>query len=124
LTPEEIEALTLEQFEALEERRQIRNRYTRFNAGLITSALCNSRLSGDAEPMSPFDFLPGFEDPEAEERERDRKLARNAVRQTLTRAKSPADAKNKARLLVKRMRADGIEDPEDLILEVFPGMEL
>lgn len=115
--------MTLPQLEALEERRNISIRHARFNAALTTSALINLHRSQDSEPVSPYDFLPGFErDKEAEEKEKLEKSIVHGIKIAF------AEMKNKSRdeilrerdAMVKRMKANGIENPEELIRRAYP----
>lgn len=122
---EEFQELTLAQIEALEERRAITVRHARFNAALISSTLVNLNRPPDSEALSPFDFLAGYErDPEEEER----RAARNAVKKAVAiaftemRHLPPERIQAEKVAMIARMREDGVDDPEELIREVFPGL--
>lgn len=119
--------LTFPQFEALEERRTIRIRHERFNAALIASGLYNVNRHGDAEPLSPFDFLPGYEaDEQVKEAERERKAIIRGIRQTLGRLpKGENTPERVAELVVKmkeRLRANGHDDADAIMTEAFPNL--
>lgn len=125
LTWTEFQDITLAQYEALEERRMIAVRHSRFNAALTASVVFNAHRSEDSEPLSPFDFLPGFErDPDEEEAEKLRKSAKHAIAVAFSEM-GELSAHNvqveKARM-IHRMKANGVEDPEELIREVFPDL--
>lgn len=122
---DEFQDMTLAQFEALEDRRATAIRHARFNAALITSALVNVNLSGEADALSPFDFLPGYElDPEEIEKAKLRKSTKRAI--ALHFAQMPGASmeevlEEKARV-IQRLTASGIEDAEELIREVYPDL--
>ena len=125
VTWSEFQDLTLAQIEALEERRSIEVRHARFNAALVSSTLINLNRPSDSEPVSPFDFLAGFElEPEEEERQKLRKSVKQAVALAFTQMKgaSPDAIQAEKAAMIGRMRASGIEDPEELIREVFPSL--
>jgi hypothetical protein len=125
LTWAEFEELTLAQLEALEERRAIEVRQGRFNAALITSTLINSHRAEDSDPISPFDFLAGFErDEEEEERDKLRTSIKRAVALAFAqmRGLGPEAVQAEKAAMIQRMTASGVEDPEGLIREVFPEL--
>jgi hypothetical protein len=110
--------------EALEERRTIAIRHDRFNAALITSALINANRSADSASVSPFDFLPGFDNEEEDEKQKTRRSVKHAIAIAFTQMKGmsrEAVLIEKA-AMVERMKANGVEDPEGLIREVFPEL--
>ncbi len=118
--------MTLAQLEALEERRAIALRHSRFNAALIGSILINSHRAAESDSVSPFDFLAGFErDPEEVEKEKLRQSVKSAIALTLGHmaAKSPEELQKIVRDMIDRMRGNGIENPEELVREVFPELE-
>jgi hypothetical protein len=116
--------ITLAQLEALEERRAISIRHERFNAALITSALINANRSADSQSVSPFDFLPGFDRPEEDEKEKIRRSVKHAIAIAFTqmKGKTREEILEEKTKMVSRMKANGIEDPEGLIREVFPEL--
>jgi hypothetical protein len=116
--------ITLAQLEALEERRAISIRHERFNAALITSALINANRSADSASVSPFDFLPGFDRPEEDEKQKTRRSVKHAIALAFTqmKGKSREEILEEKSKMVARMKANGIEDPEGLIREVFPEL--
>jgi len=117
--------LTLPQLEALEERRAIEVRQGRFNAALITSALINANRTADSEAVSPFDFLAGYErDPEEEEARKLRRSTKQAIAAAFVdMAGQPREQILAARArMVEQMTANGVEDADGLIREVFPEM--
>jgi hypothetical protein len=122
LTWTEFLELTLAQLEALEERRAIAIRHDRFNAALVTSALINANRSSDSPAVSPFDFLPGFENEEEDEKQKLRRSVKHAIAIAFTqmRDKSREDVLREKAAMCERMKANGIDDPEELIREVFP----
>ena len=127
LTWDDFQSLTLAQFEALEERRAAHIRQHRFNAALITSTVYNAHRSTDSQPLEVWDFIAGMEKSEDErEAERVRKEMRRTVGEVLTRvATEPMEkVQEVTRHLIARLEENGIEDPRELIKEVFPSMEL
>jgi hypothetical protein len=110
--------------EALEERRTIAIRHDRFNAALITSALINANRSADSASVSPFDFLPGFDNEEEDEKQKTRRSVKHAIAIAFTQMKgmSREDVLTEKAAMVERMKANGVEDPEGLIREVFPEL--
>jgi hypothetical protein len=117
--------LTLAQLEALEERRTIAVRHERFNAALITSTLINAHRSEESDAISPFDFLAGFEtDPEEVEKQKARAAIKHAIALAFTqmRGLGPEAAQKEKLAMVERMKANGVEDAEELIREVFPDL--
>jgi hypothetical protein len=121
----EFEALTLAEFEALEERRSIAIRHARFNAALVVSTLFNVNRGEDTPSMSPFDLIAGFEE---DEEERERATLRRSVRQAVALAfmemkgATPAQLQAEKMAMIARMKASGIEDPEEIIREVYPNL--
>jgi hypothetical protein len=111
------------QLEALEARRATAIRYERFNTGIIAAAIINRSLPEGTEPVSPFDFLVGFErDPAEVEREKARKSW-----QAVTRGKvaglfgvNEGQAADARRALVKQITQAGIDDAEELVGEIWP----
>lgn len=127
MTWTEFNNLTLAEFEALEDRRAVALRHSRFNAALITATIFNAHRSSDSEPVEVWDFLSGYERTEEERtRERHRKEMRRTVGTVLSRvATEPMETvRNVTARLIQRLSDNGIEDPKALILEVFPSMEL
>jgi hypothetical protein len=111
--------------EALEERRAIEVRHARFNAALVTSALCNANRAADSEAVTPFDFLAGFErDPDEMEAEKRRRSTKQAIAAAFVEMAGQPKEKilaERARM-VESMTANGVEDADGLIREVFPEM--
>ena len=125
ITWPEFQELSLAQIEALEERRTIAVRHERFNAALVASTLININRPADTEAVSPFDFLAGYDrDPEEEERLKLRKSVKQAVALAFTEMKGvPAEViQAEKAAMIGRMRDSGIDDPEELIREVFPEL--
>jgi hypothetical protein len=123
LTWAEFEALTLAQLEALDERRAIEIRHARHDAAFIVSAIYNASLGPGVEPLSPFDFLPGFEpDPEEREREQARKAIVSSIRQTLAMLPTPEAVRTMRDKIVTRLKAQGYTDAEDIIREAYPNL--
>jgi hypothetical protein len=124
LTWAEFLEITLAQLEALEERRTIAIRHQRFNAALITSALINANRAADSPSVSPFDFLPGFDNPEDDEKDKTRRSIKHAIAIAFTqmRGKSHEEIQAEKAAMIQRMEANGVEDPEELIREVFPEL--
>jgi hypothetical protein len=125
LTAEEFNQLTLSQYDELEDRRAIGIRYGRFNAGLVASFIFNaSGAASEGEAIEPWDFLPGYEDEEGKEKERERRRMRLDVKKAIMRVatRSPEEVRKVTDTIVQRLRDNGVEDPEDLIREVFPEM--
>ena len=125
ITWEEFQELTLAQIEALEDRRSVYVRHARFNAALVASTLVNVNRPPDTEALSPFDFLAGYEkDPEEEERQKLRKSVKHAVAMAFTEMKglSPEAIQAEKAAMVLRMKDSGVDDPEELIREVFPSL--
>jgi hypothetical protein len=125
LTWTEFQDITLAQFEALEERRMIAVRHSRFNAALTASVVYNAHRGEDSEALSPFDFLPGFErDAEEEEAEKMRKSAKHAIAVAFSQMDglSAHQVRVEKARMIHRMKLNGVEDPEELIREVFPDL--
>jgi hypothetical protein len=115
----------LAQWEALEERRTIEVRYRRFDAALVTATLHNINRSEEVDAISPFDFLPGFEtDPETAEKEKLRKSVKHAIALVFASmgSRTADEIQAEKAKMITRMRGQGIEDPEELIREVFPTL--
>lgn len=101
-------------------------RQHRFNAALITAAIVNcNRVSEDSPAMSPFDFLPGFErDPAEEERQK----LRASVKRTIAFVFAQMFGKTREQVLeekakmIARLTENGIDDPVELIREVYPDL--
>lgn len=117
--------MTLPELEALEDRRMVAVRHARFNAALSASAVYNAHRGEDTDPLSPFDFLPGFErDPEEVEAEKSRKAVKQAVGVAFAEMKGATAEQVRAEKvrMIERMKANGIEDAEELIREVYPDI--
>jgi hypothetical protein len=117
--------LTTAQYEALEERRKIRIRYDRFNTALVASVLINSHR-GNRDPISPYDFLAGYEaDPEDIERQKTRDSIKEGIAARLKKMMGSTAGEVKAECLaiIARLAANGVEDPEGLLREVYPDYE-
>ena len=114
--------LTLPEFEALEERRMVGVRHARFNAGLITATYYNAHRSEDTEPLEVWDFIPGFErEPGEIEREKLQRSIRSGVLVAFTRMGKVTveQARLEAAAMIERMKANGTEDADALVREVF-----
>jgi hypothetical protein len=130
ITWAEFQELTLAEFEALENRREIRIRHARFNAALTTSVIFNANRPADSRPVSPFDFLAGFEDNEGEkEREEKRRSIKRSVAlafiemRNLDGSRLNSDqVQDEKRKMIERMKENGVEDPEEIIREVYPDL--
>lgn len=126
LTAEEFERLTLPEFEALEERRAIRLRYERFNSALVVSTLYNiNRASADADPLDPFDLVPGIErDIEQEEKDKRRREIKREVTAAFLEMKGNTQDEVQAakKAIIANLTKNGVEDPESLIEEIFPEL--
>lgn len=113
------------QLEALEERRTIALRHDRFNAAMISSAIINVNRPADSDPVSPLDFLPGFDrTPGDIEKEKLRRSVKHAVAIAFTNmsGKTAEEVQEVKRRMIARMTDNGIEDPEELIREVYPNL--
>jgi hypothetical protein len=112
--------MTLAQLEALEGRRRIELRHSRFNAALVASTIINSRRTEDSDAVSPFDFLPGFEtSPEDTEKAKTRRSIKKGIKMSFTgQAWTPETLQAEKARMVKQMADNGIEDPEGIIREV------
>lgn len=118
--------LTLAQLEALEERRAIEIRHARHDAAFIVSTLFNLNRGSGSDPLTPYDFLPGFEqDPDEKEAEDKRKAAVRGVRAAFAMQPvniSAAAVKSmKARILI-RLQDQGYMDAEDIMREAYPNL--
>ncbi|HEX4201560.1 MAG TPA: hypothetical protein VHY59_08590, partial [Chthoniobacterales bacterium] len=117
MTWTEFQALTMAELEALEARRSNAIRHSRFNAALVSSAICNANRSADSEPISPFDFIAGFErDEEDEEKEKLRRSVKKAVVLAFgqMRGKDREYILAERAKMVSRMELNGIDDPDGL----------
>jgi hypothetical protein len=78
------------------------------------------------DSVSAFDFIPGFYDPTEKERAKHRRELQKDVKRALMRVsdESPERVRAVTKGLINMLRENGVTDPEDLILEVFPEMEL
>jgi hypothetical protein len=117
--------LTLAQLEALEERRAIELRHKRFNSALIVSTLVNLNRSPDSDAVSPFDLIPGYDvDPEEVEADKLRRSIKHGIALAFTqmRGASAQQVQAENSRMIERMTAEGVEDPEGLINEVFPEL--
>jgi hypothetical protein len=116
--------LTLAELEALEERRATELRYARFNAALVASAICNVNRAADAEPVSPFSFIPGFEpDPVDEAQRKRRRGAVQSIRVALSRLPDGVTTEAVLELkgkMIARLQGQGFEDAADIMREAFP----
>lgn len=120
LTWAEFQELTLAQLEALEERRATEIRHARFNAALVACAVVNMHRSQDSEPMSPFDFIPGYEpDPAEAARERQRTAIKRSIATVMSRMDTVEAAVGMKAKLIARAKEAGFEDAEELYREVF-----
>jgi hypothetical protein len=123
LTSEEIEELTLRQWEALEIRRTARVNQARYNAGLPTAMLYNANCGPDAERLTAFDFVPGFQKSE-EERLEERRIEslKNSVRVVYGKVGFNRKKLERARrTCLRQLQNAGVPDADDFILEVFSG---
>jgi hypothetical protein len=124
MTWDEFAGLTLPQLEALEERRMVRVRYARFNAGLVASTIYNANRSGDSEPVEVWDFIPGYGRTEAE-KEADKLQAsvRQSVRVAFTRmqGKTVGAVRAEAAGMIARLVEGGTdrEEAEQLVRSTF-----
>lgn len=120
----EFEETTLAEFEALESRRAVDIRYARFNAALVASTLINANRTEDSEPVHPYDFIPGLEDEEDKENARLRKSAKKSVIIAFValRNKNAEEIQTAKSRIIENLQESGIEDPEELIREVFPTL--
>lgn len=119
--------MTLAQLEALEERRNVAIRHARFNVALITATLLNANRAADTDAVSPYDFLAGYEQtPEEKNREQQRRAAKREVVSVLMgmRKSTPEEIKAICNDMVRAMTANGIDNPEGLIRECFPNLEV
>lgn len=125
LTWAEFEDLTLAQLEALEERRAIAIRHSRHDAAFIVATLFNLNRTADIEPLSPYDFLPGFErDPEERAAEQRRKEIIKGIRSTFAGmiGASKAEVLEMRDKMVTRLQADGYEDAAEIMTQAFPNL--
>ena len=125
LTWREFQDLTLCQLEALEERRMIEIRHARFNAALITSTLYNAHRSQDSEALEVWDFIPGFDRDEDEiEADKMRRSIKHAISVAFAEMDTATAEEVQAEKvrMIARMKANGVDDPEQLIREVYPDL--
>jgi hypothetical protein len=110
--------------EALEERRMFKVRHARYNAALVASAVYGSAAG---EWVDPLEFVPGFEtDPETLEARRIRKDIVHSIRLAFCRLpkKTPvAEVLARKDAMIARLKANGHEDAEALMLEAFPNLK-
>jgi hypothetical protein len=96
----------------------------------VTSVIFNANRPPDSRPVSPFDFIAGFEeDPKDREREELRRSIKRSVALAFVEMKNPDGSRmnreqvlEEKRKMVERMKANGVEDPESLIREVYPDL--
>lgn len=113
--------MTLAQLEALEERRTIELRHARFNAALVASTLYNINRPKDVDPLSAFDFLPGFDkDPAEIEQTKQRRAMVHNIRATFAMLPPGANAVGLRVTMIDRLRANGHEDAEEMFTEAYP----
>jgi hypothetical protein len=89
------------------------------------STLINLKRDPESKPISPFALLAGYEpDPEDEEKDKLRVSIKHAIAVAFTqmRGASPEQIQAEKARMIERMKADGVEDPEGLIREVFPDL--
>jgi hypothetical protein len=100
-------------------------RYARFNAGLVASTDHNWHVAPE-DTVSPFDYIPGFFDPTAKEKAKHRRSLQTDVKRALMRVSddSPERVRAVTKGLINMLRENGVDDPEALIQEVFPEMEI
>ena len=115
------------QLEALEDRRAIRIRHERYNAALLAAILINSHRRENSDPLTAFDFLPGFEgDPEEREREKLHDSIKHGMRLTVARwaqsGMTPDQMREERDKMLAKMRENGVEDPEQLFREACPDL--
>lgn len=122
---DEFQALTLAQLEALEERRAIQIRHARHDAAFIVSAMLNANRAPDMEALTPYDFLPGFEEPEDEREARQRrKEIIRGIRVTFAAlgGASAEEVKGMRDKMVARLKVDGHADADEIMGEAFPNL--
>lgn len=125
ITREEFAELRPVEFEALETRRSVEIAHQRYNAGLVAAILVNSQIKSKGEPISPFDFIPGFDKSPLEKANEERRNGAKQIVQTVLgrmHDATPEDVAKKRVELVEHFRKRGLEDPEGIIHEVFPGL--
>lgn len=123
----EFQELTLAEFEAFEDRRAIDLRHSRFNAALVASTIYNVNRHTDSGPLSPFDFIAGFEtDPEDARKAELRQSVKRAVILAMTqlpKGVTRAQVLAEKGRMIERMKASGqVEDAEELFREAFPDL--
>lgn len=111
---EQFLSLPLAAIEALEERRNIRLRYERFNAALVASAMTGA---------NPFDYLPGFEPTPEELKRKEIKRGIAAVFMRLPAEVTPERVQELKARTIARLTEQGVEDPKGLFAEVFPDLK-
>lgn len=124
LTWSEFQALTLEQFEALEERRNVAIRHARFNAALVTTTMFNAHRSADADPLEVWDFIPGYErDQDVIERDKVTRSIRHGVLVAFTnmRGKTVEQVRGIAPTMIRSLTANGTdaEDADAIVRDAF-----
>lgn len=74
--------------------------------------------------MSPFDFLPGFEEPEEDREARQmRKNIIRGIRGTLASlAHKPEEVTKMRTKILARLQAQGHEDAAEIMTEAFPNL--
>lgn len=97
-------------------------RHARFNAALVAAMLYNANRGADSEGVEVWDFLPGYErDPEEVERDKKERSIRQGIRAAF--ANMPSVTVEKARaeagLMVERLQANGTENAEQIVREVY-----
>lgn len=125
MTWKEFQNVTLAQLEALEERRAIQIRHARYDAALVAAAICNVNLPAGEIPISPFDFLQGFEqDPEEREALKRRKEIVKNIRVAFAKlpvGTSAAAVQGLRAKMVSRLQAQGY-DGEEILKEAYPDL--
>jgi hypothetical protein len=105
----------------LEERRRVQLRHERFNAALVASAVINANSLGESR-VSPFDFVPGFESGPEEEERRHLKRSIATLFSRLPDDVTPEKVQALKVRTIERLKADGVEDADQLFSEVFPDL--
>jgi hypothetical protein len=114
--------LTLSQWEALEARRTIRLNHERFNTSVLAAMYYNAHAPQEAEKLTAFDFVPGFqrtqEEIEEEKRVTSLKQAVQAAYLKLGYCTPDKIKRHRARML-KRLEDAGVPGAAEFIAEVF-----
>jgi hypothetical protein len=100
-------------------------RHARFNAALITSTLYNAHRSQDSEALEVWDFIPGFDRDEDEiEADKMRRSIKHAISVAFAEMDTATAEEVQAEKvrMIARMKANGVDDPEQLIREVYPDL--